>query len=124
MQKNSRTYTRLLRAQGILKERDAATLAAVQRQIAQLREENEALAAMMRQGTYADFIDPQLISKRIKRNHRVQATYEAEQHRQIDMLLQSSRRYERIDKRRKDCARTEERQELAQMLAEYIGRYR
>jgi len=122
MQQKSRTQAKLLHAMAILKARDEAALAATQRKMATLVQENTALYAMMGHETRADFIDPVLISKRIKRNHELQHTYQLAEAEQTKALLKSSRRHERIEEKYTLFKRAEDNQIHSLNMDEHISR--
>jgi len=122
MQQKSHTQAKLLHAMALLKARDEAALAATQRKIATLTQENTTLYAMMGHETRADFIDPILISKRVKRNHELQHIYQLDEAEQTKTLLQSSRRHERVEEQYHISKRAEDNQILSLNMDEYISR--
>jgi len=118
---SSRHYARLLNAQKLLKARDEADLALLKRELTVLEEENNLLSAMMARGSYADFVDPLLISQRMERNHRTQARLKTEIEAQIKIWLQSSNRHRRIAEKQAKAQAHEARAELAEFLGEVIA---
>jgi len=122
MQQKRHAYARLLHAMAILKARDKATLAATQREMTTLSRENSTLYAMMGHETRADFIDPILISKRVKRNHERQHVYQLAEAEQTKALLKSSRRHERIEEKYTIFKRAEDNQIQALNMDEHISR--
>jgi len=120
-QQTSRHYARLLKTQKLLKERDESELAQLKRDLALLEEENTLLATMIAQGSYADFVDPLLISQRMERNRRVQARLMAAIGVQIKKWLQSNRRVERLVEKQIEAQAHESRRQLAEQLGEIIA---
>jgi len=123
MQAKSHPYAKILRAMAVLKARDEANLATTQRHMAQLREENETLYAMMRRESYADFVSPALIAKRVKCNHERQHVYHLTEARQKKTLLQSSRRYDRFEEKYKVACQEEEQKKQTLNIDEYVSKF-
>ncbi|WP_295895843.1 hypothetical protein [uncultured Bartonella sp.] len=117
----SQRYARLLKAQKLVKARDEAELEGTQNALSALSEEDRFLFSLMEKGSTADFFDPTLLSRRLEKNARKEAILGnliAEQRR---TLLQSSRRCDVIDEKRKAAQDAEERKDIAKMLEEYVA---
>lgn len=117
----SQRYARLLKAQKLVKARDEAELEGTQNALSALSEEDRFLFSLMEKGSTADFFDPTLVSRRLEKNARKEAILDnliAEQRR---TLLQSSRRCDVIDEKRKAAQDAEERKDIAKMLEEYVA---
>lgn len=117
----SQRYARLLKAQKLVKARDEAELEGTQNALSALSEEDRFLFSLMEKGSTADFFDPTLVSRRLEKNARKEAILGnliAEQRR---TLLQSSRRCDVIDEKRKAAQDAEERKDIAKMLEEYVA---
>lgn len=117
----SQRYARLLKAQKLVKARDEAELEGTQNALSALSEEDRFLFSLMEKGSTADFFDPTLVSRRLEKNARkgaILGNLIAEQRR---TLLQSSRRCDVIDEKRKAAQDAEERKDIANMLEEYVA---
>ncbi|WP_297326517.1 hypothetical protein [uncultured Bartonella sp.] len=117
----SQRYARLLKAQKLVKARDEAELEGTQNALSALSEEDRFLFSLMEKGSTADFFDPTLVSRRLEKNARketILGNLIAEQRR---TLLQSSRRCDVIDEKRKAAQDAEERKDIAKMLEEYVA---
>jgi len=118
--KSSSHYARMLTAQKLLKARDEAELAALKHDLNVLAEENHLLALMLARGSYADFVDPQLIAQRIERNHRAGSRLTDKIETQIANWLQSSRRADRMTEKKAQARAHEARNQLSKSLDDII----
>lgn len=117
----SQRYARLLKAQKLVKARDEAELEGTQSARSALAEEDQFLFSLMEKGSTADFFDPMLVSRRLEKNARKEAILDNLIVEQRKTLLQSSRRCDVIDKKRKAAQDAEERKDMAKMLEEYVA---
>jgi len=118
--KTSRHYAHLLHMQKLLQKRDESELANLRRNLADLEQENNLLGAMLARGSYADLVDPLLISQRMERNRRSQSQLIQAIDTQIKIWLQSNRRVERMAEKHIQAKTGEIRNQLDETLGEII----
>ncbi len=121
MPTQSQRYARLLKAQKLVKARDEAELEGTQSQRSALEDEDKFLFSLMENGSQSDLFDPMMISRRLEKNARNEAVLDNLIVKQRKTLLQSTRRCDVIDEKRKAAEDIEERKELAKMLEEYVA---
>jgi len=119
--KPPRHYAQLLKTQKLLQKRDETELAQLKRDLLQLEEENSLLGEMMTRGSYADLVDPLLISQRMERNRRSHSQLASALEEQIKIWLQSSRRVEKLTKKKVQAQAEQDRAELSDCLSEIIA---
>lgn len=117
----SQRYARLLKAQKLVKARDKAELEGSQSARSALTDEDQFLFSLMEKGSTADFFDPMLVSRRLEKNARQEAILDNLIAEQRKTLLQSSRRCDVIDEKRKAAQDAEDRKDMAKMLEEYVA---
>ncbi|MBH9981941.1 hypothetical protein H3S89_03915 [Bartonella sp. B10834G6] len=121
MPTSSQRYARLLKAQKLVKARDEAELEGTQTQRSALTDEDQFLFSIMEHGSASNLFDPMMVSKRLDKNARKEAILDNIIAQQRKTLLQSTRRCDVIDEKRKAAEDAEERKEMAQMLEEYVA---
>jgi len=119
--KTPRHYAQLLKTHRLLQKRDEAELAQLKRDLLHLEEENNLLGAMMAHGSYADFVDPLLISQRMERNRRSHSQLTNALEMQIKRWLQSSRRVKHLTEKQAKAQVAGARAELAELLGEIVA---
>lgn len=121
MPTSSQRYARLLKAQKLVKARDEAELEGTQNQRSALSDEDKYLFSLMENGSASSLFDPMMVAKRLDKNARQEAILDNLITQQRKTLLQSSRRCDVIDEKRKAAEEAEERKEMAKMLEEYVA---
>lgn len=121
MPTESRRYAKLLKAQKLVKERDEAVLNNAVSMRTNLAEEDNFLFSVMDNETTSRFFDPLMVANRLESNARKEAILDNSIVKLRQALLESSRRYDAIDEKRKVALETEERKDLAKMLEEYVA---
>ena len=121
MPTSSQRYARLLKAQKLVKARDEAELEGTQTQRSALTDEDQFLFSIMEHGSASNLFDPMMVSKRLDKNARKEAILDNIIAQQRKTLLQSTRRCDVINEKRKVAEDAEERKEMAQMLEEYVA---
>ena len=121
MPTSSQRYARLLKAQKLVKARDEAELEGTQNQRSALSDEDKYLFSLMENGSAYSLFDPMMVAKRLDKNARQEAILDNLIAQQRKTLLQSSRRCDVIDEKRKAAEEAEERKEMAKMLEEYVA---
>lgn len=121
MARASQRYAKLLKAQKLVKARDEAELEGSINTRLALKDEDNFLFSLTEKGQMPDFFNPLLVANRLERNARKEAILENLIVRQRKTLLQSSRRYDVIDNKRKAALEAEERKDLSNMLEEYVA---
>jgi len=119
--KTPRHYAHLLATQKLLQKRDEAELASLKRDLTHLEQENSLLGAMMARGSYADLVDPLLISQRMERNRRSQSQLTSAIEAQIKTWLQSNRRVDKFEQKQAQAQAEQDRAELSDFLGEIIA---